>query len=115
MKEQWVDWFAKNSGQNPTKAIIYSWFRKAFGSITAVNIIKAFLTSGISNDADGSEDILSANLLLLKTKQVEVTQVKEQSDEKAFYEDAYGSPEHQNCEIIQRDHGEYVFEITTQK
>ena len=111
MKEEWISWFSKNPGENPTKTSIYSWFHKAFKSITPVNIIKAFILSGISNDTNGSEDILSSNLQLLRSKNEEITRMEELADEKNYYWDVYESPEYQYYdEGSQKHEGEYVFE-----
>ena len=69
MKEAWMNWFGINSNVNPTKQIIYSWFVKAFKGITPLSIIKAFLMSGISNELDGTSDILCPNLVTLRKKE----------------------------------------------
>ena len=68
MKDYWMDWFSNDESQTPRKQTLYGWFAKSWDSITALNIVKAFLNSGIPNDLDGKEDFFSQNLCLLRTK-----------------------------------------------
>jgi len=68
LKDQWIDWIDQHPNINPTKQTIYNWLVQAWKKITPLNIIKAFLMSGISNDLDGSSDILCPNLQKLKKK-----------------------------------------------
>jgi len=109
MKEQWIDWFKNNPGISPSKQAIYIWFKKAFDSLTPLNIIKAFLLSGISNDVNGIEDLLSPNLLLLRNKSVKPSQICEPQEEEMYYQDAYGAEEHQYFNDMEIE-GEYIFE-----
>lgn len=109
MKQDWITWFNKSPGSNPNKQIVYSWFKKAYDSITPLNIIKAFLISGISNDPQGNEDILSPNLLSLRARNQERTKTHKDTGEAPFYENIYDSPEHQYFQFSKEDEGEYVF------
>jgi len=108
MKESWIDWFSNNPGENPAKQVIYSWFRKGFESITPLNIIKAFLLSGISNNPDGTEDILSPNIMLLRNKQF--TNMAANQQEALFYEDLYNNPEHQDYGLSWDEKCEYYYD-----
>lgn len=94
MRESWIDWF-NSSEVVPNKQIIYRWFSTAWKSITPLNIIKAFLTSGLSCDISGKEDILSHNVRLLREKNAKEEEpcVKGDPELKKFFEDPYESPE----------------------
>jgi len=95
MRQQWLKWF-DNENLNekaPKKQLIYDWFNIAWEAISPVNIVKAFLSSGVSNNLDDSQDLFSKNLLKLKNETLEqclfrIHQTKlsddEQRDEKYF-------------------------------
>jgi len=67
-----MTWFDKNPEENIQKQTIYEWFSQAWDSVTPLNIIKAFLTSGISNELDGSTDFFSENLIKLRDRDKEL-------------------------------------------
>jgi len=91
MKDKWVFWFDKNqeNSKAPTKQEIYDSFTESWGSITPLHIIKAFLSSGISNNVNGEEDVLSKNLIKLRSSQNSYLAAEVQETESQFYNDPY--------------------------
>jgi hypothetical protein len=71
LKNQWLDWYVTidltlSKLEIPTRQMIYDWFMASWNSLSPKEVITAFLESGLTNNLDGSEDILSKNLKILK-------------------------------------------------
>ena len=110
MKDSWVCWFNRESVA-PSKQAIYTWFASAWRGITPLNIIKGFLASGISNDINGNEDILSSNLRRLRESEKghETEPIDAGEAMAKFFEDPYSHHEFQDNDLGQQD-GEYICE-----
>jgi len=116
MKDEWIKWFDTDPSLNPTKQMIYNWFAKAFQSITFKDVIKAFLMSGISNELDGSEDLLSSMLLKFRKEREQIQQnltVEEQVTQ-IFFEDEYDKHHNQFNPYDERNYELDFYEETQQ-
>ena len=83
VKEMWMNWYLKinieaSPLEHPCRQDIYNWVMKAWDLLSPREIIYAFLTSGISNSLDGTEDSLSKNINIMK-EFVDKTKLKEES------------------------------------
>jgi hypothetical protein len=85
--------------KTPKKQDIYNWISTSWQIITPKEIVKAFLTSGISISMTGEEDSLSENVLRLKknVSQEEVFMKEEDSKKDPFMEDQFIGKEDQKA------------------
>jgi len=113
MRTEWMEWMEKQEGTNPSKTTIYNWFYKSWKAITPLNIVKAFLMSGISNDLNGSEDILSESLTRLRAFNHErETMFSKEAASKEFFEDVNGNPEQLFFNVCPEEEA-HVYEFTS--
>ena len=61
----------------PSRQEIYDWIKGCWQTLSAKDIISAFLEAGISNSLDGKEDSLSHNIATMKEFDI----LKKQSEE----------------------------------
>jgi len=99
MKQNWFDWYMNQSIEigkefkiTPKKQEIYNWIVNALAFLSPRDIIKAFITSGISVSMKGEEDHIAHNVLRLKdpTYQEEIILTKHDSlDLHEYFKDKY--------------------------
>jgi len=88
--------------RTPKKQELYNWLMSALESISSRDVIKSFLTSGISISMNGDEDQLSTNVLRLKkqAKEEEIILSKDDPlDLKEFFSNDYEEEENSKAFI----------------
>ena len=113
MRDKWMRWYSKldlttQSLASPKRQDIYDWLMKTWEFISPKEVIHAFLKSGISNNLNGEEDILSKNIQIMKEltkKELPQIQEKEEIEEeipiKFDIEDQFFLDHYKNEEIAE--------------
>jgi len=117
LRNLWIDWYVKQYSDKkehenfncpcPSKQNVYEWFTQAYNSIPPLTIIKSFLCTGLSNDLNGHEDILSKYLSKKSKPEENIVNFIESNFPKAipesenkFYQDVY---EDNKQEVIHKE------------